>query len=108
MAKYCCSLAKLLDADLFRALSDPNRLQIIGKLADCCNMTKTVSEVASGFKTDVSVVSRHLSILRSAGILTADRQGKEVFYTLEADSLSKNLRQLADALDACCQKTGKK
>lgn len=107
MAKYCCSLAKIMDADLFRALSDQNRLQIIGKLADCCNMTKTVSDIASGFRIDISVISRHLSILRNAGVLTADRHGKEVYYTLQADTLADNLRQLADALDACCKKSKK-
>lgn len=104
--KYCCSLAKIMDADLFKALSDNNRLQIIGKLADCCGMTKTVSDIASGFSVDISVISRHLSILKNAGILEADRQGKEVYYTLQADTLATNLRQLADSLDTCCKKSG--
>lgn len=108
MAKYCCSLAKLMNADLFRALSDQNRLEIIGRLADCGNMTNTVSVIASDFKTDISVVSRHLSILRNAGVLTSNRQGKEVYYTLEAETLAKILRQVADELVACSKKSPKK
>ncbi len=51
---------------------------------------------------DISVVSRHLATLRDAGVLQAERRGKEVFYTLKASSLVSTLRAIADAIETCC------
>jgi DNA-binding transcriptional ArsR family regulator len=46
-------------------------------------------------------VSRHLKTLHDAGLLTVERQGREVRYRLRCDALSSALRQVADALDQC-------
>jgi len=97
----CPALDTVLSPQLFRALCDPNRLAILARLAECCGSLK-VGEVAECCPVDVSVVSRHLATLRDAGILTAEKQGKEVFYTLEARSLVQSLRRIADAIEACC------
>jgi DNA-binding transcriptional ArsR family regulator len=51
---------------------------------------------------DLSVVSRHLRTLREAGVVDARKQGKEVFYRVRFDALIGILRNLADALEACC------
>ena len=47
------------------------------------------------------MVSRHLAVLRRAGVLRAAKQGREVRYTV-SPGLAASLRSLADALDACC------
>lgn len=49
---------------------------------------------------DISVVSRHLGILRDAGILEARKRGREVYYRVRIDQLTALLRNLADALEA--------
>lgn len=99
MKSDCCDgLEELLVAGFFKALADPRRLQIVSELAgsgDC----RTVGSVASCCPVDQSVVSRHLAILRDAGIVTAERNGKQVLYTLDAQTLATRLRALADALD---------
>jgi ArsR family transcriptional regulator len=51
---------------------------------------------------NISVVSRHLSTLRQAGVVEADKRGKEVFYRVRITELIDLLRNLADALEACC------
>jgi len=61
-----------------------------------------VSEVAKGAGVDLSVVSRHLAVLRDAGILRCERQGKEVRCAVRVDVLVRALRDLADALEGCC------
>jgi ArsR family transcriptional regulator len=91
----------MLSPQLFRALCDPNRLTILARLAECCGALK-VSEVAECCPVDISVVSRHLATLRDAGVLQAERRGKEVFYTLKARSLVSTLRTIADAIETCC------
>ncbi|MCP4675154.1 MAG: winged helix-turn-helix transcriptional regulator [Deltaproteobacteria bacterium] len=101
-SKQCCAdLSRWLSPDLFKALSDPNRVAILVRLAGMVG-EQTVTEVASCCPINLSVVSRHLRILRDAGIVECDRRGKEVYYRARVSNLAKLLRNLADALDACC------
>lgn len=51
---------------------------------------------------DLSVVSRHLRVLRDAGVVEARKQGKEVFYRVRSTALAGILRGLADALEEAC------
>ncbi len=87
---------------MFKALSDPSRLGLLATLADS-EGAQTVSQLAGCCPLDVSVVSRHLAILRDAGIVRADRRGKEVHYALDCSRVATFLRSLADALEACCR-----
>jgi DNA-binding transcriptional ArsR family regulator len=98
----CCSgLRGLLSPKLFRALSDPKRLSLLARLAEMRGPT-TVGVVAEGSGIDMSVVSRHLAILRDAGIIRCEKQGKEVWCSVQTGIIAKILRDLADALEACC------
>ncbi|MFH1330717.1 MAG: metalloregulator ArsR/SmtB family transcription factor, partial [Actinomycetota bacterium] len=90
-----------LDPALFRALGDPNRVALVAHLGRSGRPT-TVSEAAECCPVDLSVVSRHLAVLREAGVVRATKQGREVHYTVSHRSLAATLRALADALDACC------
>lgn len=87
----------------FGALCDPNRMAMLAWLARA-RRPCSVSEVAqSGVcPVDFSVVSRHLVTLRDAGILGAERRGREVLYHVRIDGLVATLRGLADALEGCC------
>lgn len=101
-AASCCSeLGELLAPRFFKALADPRRLAIFQMLALDCEPC-TVSRVADAMPVDVSVVSRHLSALRDAGIVSAERRGKEVHYSVRYGTLVGSLRKLADAIEACC------
>jgi ArsR family transcriptional regulator len=101
-SRQCCEqLEGLLTPELFKALGEPSRLRILVTLATGCG-SWTVSRVASSLPINVSVVSRHLATLRDAGVLAAERRGKEVHYSVRYGALSQSLRQLADAIDACC------
>jgi len=96
----CADLEGLLDPAVFRALGDPNRVALIARLGRSGRPT-TVTEASDCCPVDLSVVSRHLAVLREAGVLRAAKQGREVRYTVSPD-LAASLRALADALDACC------
>ena len=98
----CCSPEDFPQAELFRALGDSNRLNILAGIASCCGSSRTVSEVAQDLPRDISVVSRHLATLRDAGVLRAERRGKEVHYFCCYEELVQTLRSLADAIEACC------
>jgi len=62
----------------------------------------TVGQLADGSGVDLSVVSLHLAVLRDAGVITCEKRGKEVWCTVQAGEVAGLLRDLADALDACC------
>ncbi len=97
----CAGLEDLLSPRLFKALSDPRRLQLFVRLAgEGCACT--VGRLADGSGIDLSVVSRHLAVLRDAGVISCEKRGKEVWCTVRTVEVAGILRGLADALDACC------
>ncbi len=102
----CCpSLEKFLEPSFFKALCDPIRAAILGRLAEL-GKPGTVSEIAACCPRDISVVSRHLATLRDAGIVIAERKGKEVHYRIQAARVAGMLHRLADALEQCCTPEG--
>lgn len=105
-ATPCCSgLTELLSPRLFKALADPTRLALLVRVAEARGPS-TVSAVASGSDVDLSVVSRHLAILRDAGIIRCAKRGKEVLCMLNTEVVVPLLRDLADALESCCPPQG--
>ncbi len=44
-------------------------------------------------------------MLRDAGILQAEKRGKEVYYSVRCENVVDTLRRIADALEACCPGT---
>jgi ArsR family transcriptional regulator, arsenate/arsenite/antimonite-responsive transcriptional repressor len=96
-----------MDPAYFKALGDPGRVAILSELAQCPKPC-TVTEVANKCPVDVSVVSRHLAILRDAGILKAEKRGKQVYYSVRFSDIANTLREMADAIDKCCPSCCKK
>ena len=94
-------MAALFKADFFKALGDPGRVGILCRLANLGGPA-TVSQVASCCPTDISVVSRHLAMLKGAGILQSQRRGKEVYYSVRFPEFIDTLRTMANALETCC------
>lgn len=97
----CDSLEDVLEARLFKALCEPSRLTILAELAQA-GKPLSVGEIAAALPIDISVVSRHLSLLKDAGILMAERHGKTVHYAVRYERLADTFRAIAGALDSCC------
>lgn len=95
---------QVFDPGLFRALADPNRVILLAHLGERGDAL-TVTEAAACCPVDVSVVSRHLGVLRDAGVVSARKAGREVHYRVEHAALAKRLRQAADAIERCCTDT---
>lgn len=76
--------------ELFRGLADPTRRRILDLLAE--RGTLTVSELAAEFPGLVaSGISKHLMVLRAAGLVTATQQGRQRFYQIDAKALADAL-----------------
>jgi DNA-binding transcriptional ArsR family regulator len=69
----------LLHANICQALSDPTRLQILYALHD---EPRNVTAIAKLLDTPQSTVSRHLSVLRQRSLVTSQRNGMAVTYSL--------------------------
>lgn len=100
--QVCCSgLQDSATPGLFKALCDPTRMSMLVMLARCQGEL-TVSQVAETCPIDMSVVSRHLSVMRDAGVLESEKRGKEVYYKVRPGALVNALRTIADEIEACC------
>ncbi len=67
-------------ARIIKAMAHPTRLFIVNELS---NEEKCVCELTDMIDADVSTVSKHLSILKTAGIIQDDKRGSSVYYTLK-------------------------
>jgi DNA-binding transcriptional ArsR family regulator len=63
----------------FKALSDPTRREILKLLR---NGPKTSGEIADRFPSAWATISRHLSVLRDAGLILSERSGQQIIYEL--------------------------
>jgi ArsR family transcriptional regulator len=66
-------------AQIIKAMAHPSRLMMIDALADG---EKCVCELQQLVGSDMSTVSKHLSVLRNAGIVDDRKQGLQVYYSL--------------------------
>jgi ArsR family transcriptional regulator, arsenate/arsenite/antimonite-responsive transcriptional repressor len=62
-------------------------------MALCCCNKVSVNDIAGQLDVCQPTVSHHLKILREAGLVQSERNGKQVFYSLNQDRLS----------EACCK-----
>lgn len=72
---------------LYRSVNHPLRQQILHLLHK--NERMTVSRVYARLKIEQSVASQHLAILRKAGMVINEREGKNVFYRVNYDRMQK-------------------
>lgn len=94
---------------LFRCLADPTRLAVLQQLAEGGDLH--VADFVELTGKEQTNVSHHLAQLRACGLVTAERDGKRVRYTLahpklkafveEAERLAEHI-ECADA-DACSE-----
>ena len=66
--------------EIFKALGHPTRLWIVESLAV---EERCVQEFVDKLNVDFSTVSRHLLVLKQAGIVEDDKRGQKVFYSLK-------------------------
>ena len=84
------------EAKIFKALGHPSRLKIVKYLE---NGEQCVCELVKLIGADFSTVSKHLTILKNAGIVQDEKKGKMVFYSLCVPCILKSLECLEKILD---------
>jgi ArsR family transcriptional regulator len=72
-------------AKVFKALGHPTRLLFADQLA---TGAKCVCELQALVHADMSTVSKHLTVMREAGIVTMEKRGSNVYYSLKMECLA--------------------
>src|SRR5437867_5859622 len=77
----------------FRALADQTRREILGMLR---GGPRTSGELASKFDSSWPTISRHLAVLRAAGLVITERKGQEIHYELNTSVLQDLVQHLME------------
>jgi DNA-binding transcriptional ArsR family regulator len=80
----------------FKAFGDRTRLRILKLLS---NKEMTVNEIVDAIGLSQSTVSRHLSVLREAGIAVDRRDGQKVYYSLKKQAVENCCSCFCDRLE---------
>ncbi len=84
-------------ADIYKLLGDTSRIRIFWLL---CHCEECVINISSMVNMSSPAVSHHLKLLKSAGLITSRREGKEMYYraadSAPAQLLHKNIEQLIE------------
>ncbi|MBI5916430.1 MAG: helix-turn-helix transcriptional regulator [Bacteroidetes bacterium] len=79
---------------VLRAINHKLRQRVIDLLEE--NEKMTVTDIYIKLRLEQSVASQHLAILRRAGVVATERQGKFIFYGLDKDRLSQISKLVED------------
>ncbi len=79
-----------------KALSDPVRLRLLSVVASHAGGEACVCDLSVGIDLTQPTISHHLKVLRTAGLLAAERRGSWVYYRVISDAL----QELSHLLDA--------
>lgn len=82
-------------AKIFKALGHPSRLLMVDALR---SGEKCVCELRELVGDDMSTISRHLAVLREAGVVTSEKRGTNIYYGLKLDCLGRFLECTAHAV----------
>lgn len=84
-------------AEIFKALSNPNRLRIFLRLISCCSpgtkcsadiaLGQCVSDLCKGLEIDSSTVSHHIRELRQSGLIRMERRGKNILCWVDPETV---------------------
>ena len=79
--------------DTLQALADPTRREIINLLKQS---RMSAGEISNHFSISGAAVSRHLSVLKEADLIRDEREGKYIYYELNATVLEEILLWISE------------
>ena len=81
-------------SSVFKALSDPTRRRVLEMLR---HGPMTAGELSAPFDVSKPTMSAHFSVLKDAGLVATERNGKQIFYHLQMSVLEDALLGFAGA-----------
>jgi DNA-binding transcriptional ArsR family regulator len=81
------------DAHVFSALGDDTRLALLARL--CNGKRHSISQLTAGSKLTRQAITKHLRVLEGAGIVHAERAGRESLFEFDP----RPIKEMTDYLD---------
>jgi ArsR family transcriptional regulator len=88
-------------ASIIKAMAHPTRLLIIDELS---NHERCVGEITDMVGADTSTVSKHLLVLKNAGLIEDDKRGQMVYYALSCTCIPKFISCIESVLKERAEK----
>lgn len=79
--------------DTLQALADPTRREILNLIKQS---RMSAGEISNHFSISGAAVSRHLSVLKEADLIRDEREGKYIYYELNATVLEEILLWISE------------
>lgn len=98
-SKAAEKLVNELDSRFFKALSEPVRVEILKflMLNGCCD----IGTIANNMPQDRSVISRHLSTMLDAGLLTCIKESRYSYYDVDSQFFLNKTQAIAEQIKKC-------
>jgi len=87
-------------SDVFRALADPTRREILRLLDE---KERTAGELSAHFSISAASMSYHFNLLRQADLIAARRDGQQILYSLNTTVFQDVVRLLLDLAPRAAQ-----
>lgn len=97
-------LVDVLDSKFFKSMSEPVRVQIIRFLL--LNGKADIGTIAENLPQDRSVISRHLNLMQEVDILYCEKEGRHMFYSLNATAFMERLMNITELVKTCIEACG--
>jgi ArsR family transcriptional regulator len=91
-----------MKAEMFKALGHPIRLRVVELVAEG---EKSVTELVGAIGAEPSNMSRHLAVLKRAGIVSDRKEGLNVYYRLELPCVASFFTCVTDAVKEKLEKS---
>ncbi|OUS24535.1 hypothetical protein A9Q99_24375 [Gammaproteobacteria bacterium 45_16_T64] len=88
-----------IDSGFVKALAEPARLEIIKLLI--LHGASDVKSLAEHMPQDRSVISRHLTMMKQAGIVSAHKEGRHVVYSIDGSATLEKSERLVNTIRLC-------
>jgi ArsR family transcriptional regulator, arsenate/arsenite/antimonite-responsive transcriptional repressor len=83
--------------DTIRALADPTRREILRVLR---KGDLSAGDIAARFDMTAPSISHHLNVLKDAGLVSAERDGRHIIYSLNSTTLQDLMTELMEFVNA--------
>jgi DNA-binding transcriptional ArsR family regulator len=88
-ARQCVSV---FDTNFFKAFGEPSRIAVLQELILLGR--SDIAGISARLPQDRSVITRHLQLLAEAGVVRAQKEGRHVFYQLDAPAVRRRLEEI--------------
>ena len=101
-AADCCT--EIFGTDFLQALCEPSRASLLREMV--LKGRADISTLAQDLPLDRSVISRHLRVLESVGVVKSEKEGRHTYYEIDGTKLVDELERLTEVVKmirpVCC------